>query len=117
MKRLMILGACLLAMAAPCRAKPAHPVAPPRHLTSADEAEQRAAAQRLNDRNPVMLGMVEHWQGDTAEGSVRLERIYRDHGLYCHVLTDSFRFSAHGRWRVTHPLWCRAAEGAWRLRG
>jgi hypothetical protein len=116
MKRLAILGTCLLALGAPSGAKPVHKSAPPKHLTSADEAEQRAAEERLNARNPVMLGMTEHWQGETAEGTVRLERIYRDHGQDCHVLEDHFRFGEHGSWRASHPVWCRVADGPWRLR-
>ena len=122
MRRLAMLGVCLmgLVLAAPCKAKTAHstarPATPP-PLTASDETQRRQAVQRLNDRNPVMVGMVERWQGETAEGTVRLDRIYRDHGLDCHVFSDNFRSGAHGHWRLAHLVWCRVPEGSWRQRG
>ncbi|HVY15989.1 MAG TPA: hypothetical protein VHB27_12240 [Rhodopila sp.] len=110
---------CILALAGPVGVTPVQARPPqrakPTPLSATDETQRREAIQRLNASNPVMVGMKQEWKGDSAEGAVRLDRLYRDRGLECHLLVESVRSGEHGRWRVTHPVWCRGADGDWRL--
>lgn len=115
MKGFPAILACFLVSAALTQGWCARPHATP--LSAQDEAARREAAQRLNERNPIMVGMTEHWHGQFAEGALRLERIYRDRGMECHALAENYRSAAYAHWRVAHPVWCRTGNGAWALRG
>ena len=84
-------------------------------LTQADIDKLTAATQRLNEKNPAVIGAQESWEGDVS-GTVRLDRIYRARDTMCHAL--SYRVHrATGATRVYHLNWCKAPDGSWKTVG
>ena len=84
-------------------------------MNKADLAQLNDATQRLNEKNPAVVGSQESWQGDVS-GTVRLDRIYRQRGTMCHAV--SYRLHrATGATQVYRLNWCKAPDGSWKTVG
>jgi hypothetical protein len=82
--------------------------APP--MSRADLDQMNGATQRLNERNPVMVGNSESWKGQTS-GTVRVERIFRAHNTECHALSYLLIRTTNPKSRKYHMNWCKTPQG------
>jgi surface antigen len=82
--------------------------APP--ISKEDMQQMNEATQRLNERNPVMVGNKESWKGQTS-GTVRVERIFRAHNTDCHALSYLLLRTTNPKSRTYHLNWCKTPQG------
>jgi surface antigen len=85
--------------------------APP--MSKADLDQMFNATQRLNERNPLMVGNSEKWEGETS-GTVHVERIFRAHGTDCHAMSYHLIRPVSPKSRTYKMTWCRAPDGKWK---
>jgi|APCry1669190156_1035279.scaffolds.fasta_scaffold28542_2 surface antigen len=84
-------------------------------MSKADLEALTQATQRLNARNPAVVGATETWDG-TVSGVVHLDRIYRAHDTMCHAVTYKLH-RVSGGMRSVHMTWCKAPDGSWKTIG
>jgi hypothetical protein len=90
----------------------------PQGLVQGDRDLMSAAEEQLNSEQPVHPGDKRDWHNPQSgnSGSVRVLRLFTDAGLPCHSLAYDVSFKAKRPGRTYTLNWCKAKDGAWKIK-
>ena len=71
---------------------------------------------RLNKTSPLHVGQSEQWSNPKTgtSGSSTVQRIYRSHGMACHLLRHHIVVQKREPGRTYNINWCQTASGEWK---
>jgi hypothetical protein len=90
----------------------------PQGLVQGDKQMLAAAEEELNTQQTIHPGDKRDWHNPQSgnSGSVRVLRLFTDAGAPCHSLAYDVTYKAKRPGRTYTLNWCKAKDGAWKIK-